>query len=202
MNIYEIVDPEFKKEIEESRDLKLFPAGTVILDIDSYVNYIPLVMSGSVKVVRTEEDGREILLYYLTPGESCISSILSGLTQDTSKVKAVVEEDAEILMLSLVKAKEWLTKYPEWSTFVFELYHKRFEDLVTMVNSIAFQKVDARILYLLDQKSQLYKSKELNVTHQQLAEELGITREAVSRVLKQIETDGKIKLSRNKITLL
>ncbi|MPS75201.1 Crp/Fnr family transcriptional regulator [Epilithonimonas hungarica] len=202
MNIYEIVDPEFKKEITESRDLKLFPAGTVILDIDSYVNYIPLVMSGSVKVVRTEEDGREILLYYLTPGESCISSILSGLTQDTSKVKAVVEEDAEILMLSLVKAKEWLTKYPEWSTFVFELYHKRFEDLVTMVNSIAFQKVDARILYLLDQKSQLYKSKELNVTHQQLADELGITREAVSRVLKQIETDGKIKLSRNKITLL
>lgn len=202
MNIYEIVDPEFKKEITESRDLKLFPSGTVILDIDSYVNYIPLVMSGSVKVVRTEEDGREILLYYLTPGESCISSILSGLTQDTSKVKAVVEEDAEILMLSLVKAKEWLTKYPEWSTFVFELYHKRFEDLVTMVNSIAFQKVDARILYLLDQKSQLYKSKELNVTHQQLADELGITREAVSRVLKQIETDGKIKLSRNKITLL
>ncbi|MDV4111482.1 Crp/Fnr family transcriptional regulator [Elizabethkingia anophelis] len=202
MNIYEILDPDFKKEIAESRDLKLFPAGTVILDIDSYVNYIPLVMSGSVKVVRTEEDGREILLYYLTPGESCISSILSGLTQDTSKVKAVVEEDAEILMLSLVKAKEWLTKYPEWSTFVFELYHKRFEDLVTMVNSIAFQKVDARILYLLNQKSQLYKSNELHVTHQQLADELGITREAVSRVLKQIETDGKIKLSRNKITLL
>lgn len=202
MNIYEILNPEFKKEIAESRDLKLFPTGTVILDIDSYVNYIPLVMSGSVKVVRTEEDGREILLYYLTPGESCISSILSGLTQDTSKVKAVVEEDAEILMLSLVKAKEWLTKYPEWSTFVFELYHKRFEDLVTMVNSIAFQKVDARLLYLLNQKSQLYKSKELNVTHQQLADELGITREAVSRVLKQIETDGKIKLSRNKITLL
>ena len=202
MNIYEILNPEFKKEIAESRDLKLFPTGTVILDIDSYVNYIPLVMSGSVKVVRTEEDGREILLYYLTPGESCISSILSGLTQDTSKVKAVVEEDAEILMLSLVKAKEWLTKYLEWSTFVFELYHKRFEDLVTMVNSIAFQKVDARLLYLLNQKAQLYKSKEISVTHQKLADELGITREAVSRVLKQIEMDGKIILSRNKITLL
>ncbi|TXF79629.1 Crp/Fnr family transcriptional regulator [Chryseobacterium sp.] len=202
MNIYDIADPEFKKEISASRDLKHFPAGSVILDINSYVNYIPLVMSGSVKVVRTEEDGREILLYYLTPGESCISSILSGLAQDTSKVKAIVEEDAEILMLSLSKGKEWLTKYPEWSTFVFQLYHKRFEDLVNMVNSIAFQKVDVRLLYLLDQKSQLYKSKELSVTHQQLADELGITREAVSRVLKQIETEGKIKLSRNKITLL
>ena len=90
MNIYEISNPEFKKEIAASGDLKLFPEGTVILGINSYVNYIPLVMSGSVKVVRTEEDGREILLYYLTPGESCISSILSGLTQGTSKVKAVV----------------------------------------------------------------------------------------------------------------
>lgn len=129
MNIHEILDPDFKKEIAESRDLKLFPAGTVILDIDSYVNYIPLVMSGSVKVVRTEEDGREILLYYLTPGESCISSILSGLTQDTSKVKAVVEEDAEILMLSLVKAKEWLTKYPEWSTFVLNFTTKDLKTL-------------------------------------------------------------------------
>ncbi|MBP6577981.1 MAG: Crp/Fnr family transcriptional regulator, partial [Chryseobacterium sp.] len=98
--------------------------------------------------------------------------------------------------------KEWLTKYPEWSTFVFELYNKRFEDLVTMVNSIAFQKVDARLLYLLNQKAQLYKSKEISVTHQKLADELGITREAVSRVLKQIEMDGKIILSRNKITLL
>jgi len=202
MNIYKILDPEFKKEIEGSRDLKLFSAGTVILDINSYINYIPLVVSGSIKVIRTEEDGREILLYYLTPGESCISSILSGLTQDTSKVKVVVEEDAEILMISLQQAKDWLKKYPEWTDFIFGLYQRRFEDLLEVVNAVAFQKVDTRILHLLNQKSQLYKSKELNVTHQQLADELGITRESVSRVLKQIETDGKIQLFRNKITLL
>ena len=83
MNFQKISDPEFRKEIEASKALKLFPAGSVILDINSYINYIPLVLSGSIKVMRTDEDGREILLYYLTPGESCISSILSGLTQDT-----------------------------------------------------------------------------------------------------------------------
>ncbi|WP_449388247.1 Crp/Fnr family transcriptional regulator [Chryseobacterium lineare] len=202
MNINKISDPEFKKEIASNENLKLFPAGTVILDINSYIHYIPLVVSGSIKVIRTEEDGREILLYYLTPGESCISSILSGLTQDTSKVKVVVEEDAEILMISLQQSKEWLRKYPEWTDFIFGLYQRRFEDLLEVVNSVAFQKADTRLLHLLNQKAQLYKSKELNVTHQQLADELGITREAVSRVLKQIETDGKIKLSRNKITLL
>ncbi|WP_346984387.1 Crp/Fnr family transcriptional regulator [Chryseobacterium sp. POE27] len=202
MNINKISDPEFKKEIASNENLKLFPAGTVILDINSYIHYIPLVVSGSIKVIRTEEDGREILLYYLTPGESCISSILSGLTQDTSKVKVVVEEDAEILMISLQQSKEWLRKYPEWTDFIFGLYQRRFEDLLEVVNSVAFQKADTRLLHLLNQKAQLYKSKELNVTHQQLADELGITREAVSRVLKQIETDGKIKLFRNKITLL
>lgn len=202
MNINKISDPEFKKEIASNENLKLFPAGTIILDINSYINYVPLVISGNIKVIRTEEDGREILLYYLTPGESCISSILSGLTQDTSKVKVVVEEDAEILMISLKQAKEWLRKYPEWTDFIFSLYQRRFQDLLEVVNSVAFQKVDARILHLLSQKSQLYKTKELNVTHQQLADELGITREATSRVLKRMEIDGKIRLSRNKITLL
>ena len=202
MNFQKISDPEFRKEIEASKALKLFPAGSVILDINSYINYIPLVLSGSIKVMRTDEDGREILLYYLTPGESCISSILSGLTQDTSKVKVVVEENAEILMISLQQAKDWLRNYPEWTDFIFGLYQRRFEDLLEVVNAVAFQKVHARLLHLLNQKSQLYKSKELSVTHQQLAVELGITREAVSRVLKQIETEGKIKLSRNKITLL
>lgn len=202
MHISQISDPEFRKEIASIDHLKVFPAGSVILDFNAYINYIPLVISGSIKVTRTDEDGREILLYYLTPGESCISSILSGLTQGTSKVKAVVEEEAEILMVSLQQAKDWLKKYPEWTDFIFGLYQRRFEDLLGVVNAVAFQKVDARLMHLLNQKAQLYKSKTLSVTHQQLADELGITREAVSRVLKQIETDGQIQLSRNKITLL
>lgn len=202
MNIQEILNSDFKKEITESGELKLFKAGSVILDMYAYVNYIPLVLSGSIKVIRTEEDGREILLYYITPGESCIVSILSGMKQDTSKVKAIVEEDAEILMVSLQKAKEWIKKYPEWTDFIFNLYQKRFEELLDIVNSVAFQKVDARIMHLLKQKSELYQSKELNVTHQQIADELGITREATSRVLKQLEKSKLIILSRNKISLM
>ncbi|MGP1500262.1 MAG: Crp/Fnr family transcriptional regulator [Bergeyella cardium] len=202
MNIDEIINSEFRREMEQNGEIKSFPAGSVILNVDSYAHYIPLVLSGSIKVIRTEEDGREILLYYITPGESCIVSILAGMRRDKSKVKAVIEEDAEILMLSQQKAKEWIKKYPEWTDFVFSLYHKRFEELLEVVNSVAFQKADARILSLLYQKSQLYKSKELSVTHQQLADELGITREAVSRVLKQMENENQISLSRNKITLL
>ncbi|HMR57783.1 MAG TPA: Crp/Fnr family transcriptional regulator [Cyclobacteriaceae bacterium] len=191
-----------KEEVSQFGQLKKFPGGTEILQEDSYIKAIPLVLKGSLKVMRTDPQGHEILLYYITPGESCIMSFLGGIHNETSKVKAVVEEDAEILFIPVDKASEWVKKFPEWSDFIFRLYHKRFEELLTAVNAIAFQKLDSRLLQLLKQKSELYKSKEISITHQQLADELGTAREAVSRVIKQMENEGLVKLARNKITLL
>ena len=191
-----------KEEVSQFGQLKKFPGGTEILQEDSYIRAIPLVLKGSLKVMRTDPQGHEILLYYITPGESCIMSFLGGIHNETSKVKAVVEEDAEILFIPVDKASEWVKKFPEWSDFIFRLYHKRFEELLTAVNAIAFQKLDSRLLQLLKQKSELYKSKEISITHQQLADELGTAREAVSRVIKQMENEGLVKLARNKITLL
>jgi len=202
MNLKDIFQSDLVKEIEDSGNLKHFSAGEIIVNMDSYIKHIPVVISGSIKVIRTEEDGREILLYYLTPGESCIVSILAGMKNETSKIKAIVEEDAEIMLIPSDKAKEWVRKYPDWTDFIFNLYQKRFEELLEVVNSVAFQKIDARLLHLIKQKTQLYNSKEISVTHQQLADELGITREAASRVLKQMEKDHLLILSRNKIELL
>ena len=202
MNLKDIFQSDLVKEIENSGNLKHFEAGDTIVNMDSYIKHIPVVISGSMKVIRTEEDGREILLYYLTPGESCIVSILAGMKNDTSKIKAIVEEDAEIMLIPADKAKEWVRKYPEWTDFIFNLYQKRFEELLEVVNSVAFQKIDTRLLHLIKQKTQLYQSKEISVTHQQLADELGITREATSRVLKQMEKEHLLILSRNKIELL
>ena len=202
MILKDIFQSDLVREIEESGNLKHFSAGETIVNMDSYIKNIPVVISGSIKVIRTEEDGREILLYYLTPGESCIVSILSGMKNETSKIKAIVEEDADIMLIPADKAKEWVKKYPDWTEFIFDLYQKRFEELLDVVNSVAFQKIDARLLHLIKQKTQLYNSKEISVTHQQLADELGITREATSRVLKQMEKDQLLVLSRNKIALL
>ena len=202
MNLKDIFQSDMVKEIENSGNLKHFEAGDTIVNMDSYIKHIPVVISGSMKVIRTEEDGREILLFYLTPGESCIVSILAGMKNDTSKIKAIVEEDAEIMLIPADKAKEWVRKYPEWTDFIFNLYQKRFEELLEVVNSVAFQKIDTRLLHLIKQKTQLYQSKEISVTHQQLADELGITREATSRVLKQMEKENLLILSRNKIELL
>jgi CRP/FNR family transcriptional regulator, anaerobic regulatory protein len=191
-----------KNEVSTYGQLKKFPAGSVIQQEDSYIKAIPLVLTGSLKVMRTDHDGHEILLYYITPGESCIMSFLGGIHNETSKVKAIVEEDAEILFIPVEKASEWVKKFPEWSDFIFKLYHKRFEELLTAVNAIAFQKLDTRLLQLIKQKVELYQSKEIKITHQQLAEELGTAREAVSRVIKQMENEGLVALSRNKITLM
>ena len=202
MNLKDIFQSDLVKEIENSGNLKHFEAGDTIVNMDSYIKHIPVVISGSMKVIRTEEDGREILLYYLTPGESCIVSILAGMKNETSKIKAIVEEDAEIILIPADKAKEWVRKYPEWTDFIFNLYQKRFVELLEVVNSVAFQKIDTRLLHLIKQKTQLYQSKEISVTHQQLADELGITREATSRVLKQMEKENLLILSRNKIELL
>jgi len=190
------------KEVYESSQVKSFPAGSVILDMNAYIKSLPIVLSGSLKVIRTDEEGKEILLYYIKPGESCIMSFLAGIHNDTSKIKAIVEEEAEVLLIPIDKASEWIKKFPEWTDFIFSLYQKRFEELLEVVNAVAFQKVDARLLHLLRQKSSLFQSKEIVITHQQLADDLGISREAVSRVLKQMENDKFIVLSRNKISLL
>ena len=190
------------KEVYATGQVKNFVAGSVILDFNTYIRSIPIVIKGSIKVIRTDEEGREILLYYILPGESCIMSLLAGMHNDTSKIKAIVEEDAEVLLIPVDKASRWIKEFPEWTDFIFTIYQKRFEELLDVVNAVAFQKVDVRLLHLLKQKSSLYQSKEITVTHQKLADELGISREATSRVLKQMENDKLILLSRNKITLL
>lgn len=190
-----------EEELRSNSQLKTLPAETVLMQSNSYIRSIPIVLSGSMRVIRQDEDGREILLYYIKPGESCIMSFLAGIHEDTSKLRLVVEEDSEILLLPIAKASEWIKVYPEWADFIFKLYHQRFEELLDVINAEAFQKLDDRIVILLKRKAIVYKSKEFSITHQQLAEELGTTREVVSWLLKQMEKQELITLSRNKITL-
>ncbi len=193
--------PELVEKLQKYSVRKNYPAGSVILNENAYIRAIPLVTRGSIKVIRTEEDGREILLYYIKSGESCIMSFLGGLHNETSKVKAEVEEDAEILFLPVDKVSLFIKEYPQWLDYIFRLYHKRFEELLDMVNAIAFKKVDERLLSLLQKKSELTGSHTLQVTHEQLANELGTARVVVSRLLKQLEEEGVVRLGRNRISL-
>lgn len=194
--------PELVEKLYQNSIRKEYRAGSIILNENANIRAIPIVIKGTLKVIRTEEDGREILLYYIKAGESCIMSFLGGLHNETSKVKAEVEEDAEILFLPMDKVSLFIKEYPQWLDYIFRLYHKRFEELLEIVNAIAFKKIDERILNLLDKKVALTGSKTLQITHEQLANELGTARVVVSRLLKQLEETGAVQLGRNKIILM
>lgn len=194
--------PELVEKLYKHGIQKNYEAGSIILNENAHIRSIPIVTKGTLKVIRTDEDGREILLYYIKAGESCIMSFLGGLHNETSKVKAEVEDDAEILFLPIEKVSLFIKEYPQWLDYIFRLYHKRFEELLEIVNAIAFKKVDERLLTLLQKKKDLTGTKTLNITHEQLANELGTARVVVSRLLKQLEEIGKVKLGRNKIILV
>ena len=194
-----ISSQELLDKLYQNGNIKTYREGEIILDENASIRSIPIVMKGLLKVIRTEEDGREILLYYIKAGESCIMSFLGGMHNEKSIVKAEVEEDSEILFLPVEKVSLFIKEYPEWLDYIFRLYHKRFEELLDIINAIAFKKVDERLLNLLTKKAEIANSNTIVVTHEQLANELGTVRVVVSRLLKQLEDSGKVKLGRNKI---
>lgn len=194
--------PEIKEKLFEYGFVKTFSEGDVILSENAYIKAIPIVTKGSIRVMRTDEDGRELLLYYIKAGESCIMSFLGGIHQDTSKVKAIAEEETEILFIPIDKVSLLIKEYPEWLDYIFRLYHKRFEELLEVVNEVAFKKIDERLLNFIKKKSEVTNNKTLHLTHEQLANELGTARVVVSRLLKQMESEGLVKLGRNNITLM
>jgi CRP/FNR family transcriptional regulator len=194
--------PKIREKLLEIGFAKEFAENEVILNENAYIKAIPIVTKGSIRVMRTDEDGRELLLYYIRAGESCIMSFLGGIHQDTSKVKAIAEEETEILFIPTDKVSLLIKEFPEWLDYIFRLYHKRFEELLAVVNDVAFKKMDERLLDYLHRKSEVSSSKIIQTTHEQLANELGTARVVISRLLKALEEEGLVELGRNKITLI
>lgn len=194
--------PVMLERLREYGIPKTFKEGDIILHDNAYIKAIPIVISGSIKVMRTDEEDREILLYYIQAGESCIMSFLGGMHEDTSKVKAIAEEETDILFIPIEKVGSLIREYPQWLDYIFRLYHKRFEELLEVVNAVAFKKMDERIEDLIEKKCSLAGSNTIVVTHEQIANELATARVVVSRLLKQMEEKGLVTLGRNKITLL
>ncbi len=196
------ITPSMKRKLEGIATIRTFSAGDIILDENANIRSIPIVISGSIRVMRTDEEGRELLIYYIKPGESCIMSFLGGIHHETSKIKAIAEEEVEIYMIPLEKVSEIIRGNSEWLDYVFRLYHKRFEELLEIVNTLAFRNVEDRIYIYLREKANLNGSRELHITHQHIAEELGTSRVVISRILKQMELSNQLKLGRNKIVLV
>ncbi|MDZ7805569.1 MAG: Crp/Fnr family transcriptional regulator [Gracilimonas sp.] len=180
---------------------KTFKAGDEIVSEDAPVQSIPIVLRGSLKVMQSDDEFREMVMYYLQPGETCVMSFLAALYNDTSKVKAVAEEETEVVFIPIGKMRELMSKDPKWLNYVFQIYHKRFEELLDVVNAIAFKKMDERLLQFLEKKAEVSGSRDIKITHEQLGQELSTAREVISRLLKQMENEGLVELGRNRITL-
>jgi CRP/FNR family transcriptional regulator, anaerobic regulatory protein len=196
------INSNWLSEIEKLGVRKTFPADSVLLSPGDTVHYLPFVISGSIRITKEDDDYKEILLYYIGPGESCIMSFLGELHHTPSQIKAVTEEESVILLIPSTETARLVQANPKWMEFLLDLFHKRFDDLLSVINAIAFQRVDQRLEEWLVKKSELMGDSLLTTTHQQIAEELGTAREVVSRLLKQLERQGKIELGRNKIRLI
>ncbi len=197
-----VFEPELLEEIEKRGTPVFIRAGSTIIDIGQTVRTMPIILSGLVKVSRINEAGHELLLYYVNPQESCAMTFTCCMQQYPSEIKAVAEEDTDILMLPVSVMDEWLVKYPTWKSFVMRTIRFRFHELLNMVDQIAFQKLDDRLVHYLREKSKATGSAVLNLSHEQIANDLATSRVVISRLLKKLENDKKLLLYRNQIRLL
>lgn len=193
---------EANEKLSDLGITKRFKPGETIVSENVSVRSIPIVTKGNVKVMQSDDTYKEMVLYYLRPGETCIMSFLAGLYHDTSKVKAVAEEESEVVFIPVEKIRELIREHPEWLNYIFQIYHKRFEELLEVVDAVAFKNMDERLLNFLQKRSEVAGTRTLAMTHEQLAQELGTAREVISRLLKKMEAEGFVELGRNKITLM
>lgn len=197
-----LFEPELLSQLEQRGKVMSAKAGETILDIGQQVKIMPVILSGSVKITRMDEDGRELLLYYVNPNESCAMTFTCCMQQYPSEVKAVAEEDVEFLALPISVMDEWLTKFPTWKSFVMKTIRSRFNEMLKTIDQIAFQKLDERLVSYLKEKSKATGSSLINLSHEQIANELATSRVVISRLLKKLENDKKLLLYRNQIKLL
>jgi CRP/FNR family transcriptional regulator len=202
MALSSIFEPELLEKVEQLGTHKHIKADTVFLDVNQPIKYIPIVLSGSIKVFSVDENGRELLLYYVFPDEGCAMTFTCCMQQKKSEIRAVTEEDTELLLLPIQIMDEWVMKYATWKSFVMETMYNRFNELLKNIHLIAFEKLDERLVHYLTEKSKLVGSTVLDVSHQQIADELATSRVVISRLLKKLENDNKVILYRNQIKLL
>ncbi|HHC79216.1 MAG TPA: Crp/Fnr family transcriptional regulator [Flavobacteriia bacterium] len=193
---------ELLQEIEAISLVKNFAKDTIILKENSYIKVIPLLISGLIKIYKEDESGHEVLLYYIEPGESCIMSIMAAEKNEKITVKGIIEEDAQLVLIPIDKLTQLRKSFPQWNLFVYELFNEKFEQVIEMIRILTFSKKEKRLEEYLLKEATIKNTKEIHHSHQEIANELGSSREVISRLLKKLENDGKIELSQRRIKIL
>ena len=176
--------------------------GDSIIKIGEFIKSTPLITKGLIKIVRQDDDGHEILLYYLDGGNTCVMTVTCCMKQEKSKIKAIAEIDTHLLLIPFHYMDEWMRNFRSWRNFILQTYSARFEEMLSALDSVAFESLDTRLLRYLTEREHALETNEFHITHQQIAQELNSSREAVSRLLKKLETGGQIELGRNRIKII
>ena len=197
-----LFEDELIQEINNVGTYKYIPEGFKLIEIGDYIKSMPLLVSGAIKILREDEDGDELILYFIEQGDTCAMTLSCCLGNSKSEIRAVAETDTKLIMVPIVKMEEWLGKYKSWQKFVLQSYHNRMSELLEAIDTIAFLKMDQRLFKYLKDKAMVNHNEVIHVTHQEIARDLHTSRVVISRLLKTLEIDGKIKLHRNNITVI
>ena len=189
-------------EIVKVATYKEFKADDYLIEIGDYIKTMPLLVNGAIKILREDENGDELLLYFLERGDTCAMTLTCCMGQAKSRIRAIAETDGSLLMIPVEKMEDWLTKYKTWRNFVFDSYNVRLMEMLEAIDTLAFMNLDERLYKYLTDKAKVIGNTEIQNTHQEIAYEMHTSRVVISRLLKALEIEGKIKLHRNKIEIL
>jgi len=197
-----VFEDELIEEIAKVGVYKKIEENELLLDIGDRLSQIPLMLTGAIKISREISNGDELVLYFLERGDTCTVSFANCLKSSESKIRGVAEKTSEVVFIPVQKMEEWMVKYKSWRDFVIESYNIRLNEMLEAIDTLAFMKMDERIYKYLTDKVKIMRDPNLNTTHQEIAIDMNTSRVVVSRLLKQLENEGKIKLYRNKIEVL
>ncbi len=197
-----IFEEALLQEINQVGTFKDIPEGFKLMEIGEYVRVMPLLISGAIKIMRDDDDGDELLLYFLEKGDTCAMTMTCCIGQTRSEIRAIAEIDTKLIMIPVQKMEEWTGKYRSWRNFVFQSYHDRMTEMLETIDSIAFLNMDQRLVKYLQDKANFTEDNVIHSTHQEIAYELHTSRVVISRLLKKLESLGKIELHRNNIKIL
>ena len=198
---YPLFEDKLVDEIEIQGEFKLFPANEVLMRKGQYIRSTMLVLNGLIKIYREDDDGNEFLMYYLKPGEACALSLVCAAKHEASPIMAKTVTETEVMMVPVDIMSEWMGKFKSWYQFVIETYRNRFDELLITLDNVAFRSMDERLEFYLKRAKEAQQATMLNISHQEIANELNTSREVVSRLLKKMEQKGMVNLHRNAIEL-
>ncbi|MBX2844691.1 MAG: Crp/Fnr family transcriptional regulator [Saprospiraceae bacterium] len=194
-----LFEPELLAEINEVAEVGTFEADTIIMEIGQRIDALPLIISGSIKVMSEDEKGNELLLYYLETGDTCAMTMQCCTGTKRSKIRALTEEVTTLAMVPAQKLHEWMIKYQSWRSFILENYDHRLSEMLEAIDNLAFHNMEERLYKYLRDKAMVTHSAEIKMTHYQIANDLNSSRVVISRLLKKLDQDGKVKHHRNLI---